>query len=187
MCNRLDRSIDRVSAIAVKTGPIDATIKALKYPPAVPGWATIFGRLVVGFLTSHRQPGDYDLITANPTYVGEGSTRTIRHTEMVIDAAAKEDLFDIWPWDVASPRAIVKSGPTSTSAAGRYPQKVAAADELLAVLDIPDPSRVQRKRILVYDDVCTTALQLDRVARVLKSKGALSVEGLVLARQPWRG
>lgn len=52
---------------------------------------------------------------------------------------------------------------------------------------IPDVTRTARRRILVYDDVCATASQLDVVAECLLDEGhAARVEGLVLARAPWR-
>lgn len=174
--------------MAVKTGSIDAKIKRLKYENRY-GWAAVFGRIVLGYLEQHRQPAEFDLIVANPTYLGAGSGREIRHTELVIDAAAGEDVFDLWSFDTSEPRAVVKTGVTPRSAAPgmRYPAKVAAADALIDVLTIPEPARTKDARILVYDDVCTTGHQLDRVARVLMAAGrAKHVEGLVLARAPFR-
>ena len=188
LCNDRDRSIARIDAIAVKTGPIDRQISRLKYDGRR-GWATIFGRIVLGYLEAHRDPDEFDLIVANPTFIGPGSERTIRHTELVISAAANEDVFDEWAFDTASPRAIVKTGPTPRSAASgaRYWDKVAAADALLDVLEVPRKRRTRGANVLVYDDVCTTGHQLDRVARVLlEHGGAAHVEGLVLARTPWR-
>jgi predicted amidophosphoribosyltransferase len=42
--------------------------------------------------------------------------------------------------------------------------------------------------VLVYDDICTTGGQLDAVAGCLHDQGgAARVEGVVLARAPWRG
>lgn len=67
-----------------------------------------------------------------------------------------------------------------------YVQKRAAADDLLRVLVVPYPERIAGRRIVVYDDICTTGLQLDRVAWLLTSQGAAAVEGLVMARTPWR-
>jgi predicted amidophosphoribosyltransferase len=39
--------------------------------------------------------------------------------------------------------------------------KLAAATEQRTALDIPDTTRTRGRRILVYDDVCTTESQLD--------------------------
>lgn len=188
LCNDSSRSVTRIDAIAVKSGPVDRQIKRLKYE-AKTGWAVIFGRIVLGYLEAHRRPDEFDLIVANPTFVGSGSGRNVQHTELVIDAAAQEDWFDEWPFDVATPRAVVKIGPTPQSAAPgtKFWAKVAAADALLDVLRLPDTARTRGARILVFDDVCTTGHQLDRVARVLREVGGASaVEGLVLARTPYR-
>lgn len=188
LCGAPSRAIERIDAVAVKTGPIDAQIKRLKYGQEK-GWAVIFGRIVLGYLQHHRQPDEFDLIIANPTYIGPGADRRIQHTELVIDAAAEEDVFDEWPFDAREPRALVKTAQTPKSAARgtNYQTKVAAADALLEVLRIPDPSRTTGARILVYDDVCTTGHQLDRVARFLRDAGqADHIEGLVLARAPYR-
>jgi hypothetical protein len=111
----------------------------------------------------------------------------VRHTGLVIEAAAREDTLNRWPWDVSEPRAIVKTGPSPRSAGYGGAAKIEAADALPSVLRVPDPRRTQGKAVIVDDDVCTTGVQLDRVARVLKEQGgAYAVVGLVLARPPWR-
>ena len=76
---------------------------------------------------------------------------------------------------------------TKKSARNVASAKRTAAAELRASLVIPDPSRVEGRRIVVYDDVCTTGSQLNAVAACLiEDGGAVSVEGIVLARAPWR-
>lgn len=168
----------------MKTGAIEAMIKRYKYEGRL-GWATIFGRLIVGYLSAMREPGEVDLVVANPTYPPD----VAGHTERVLDAAAREDVLGSWCWDTANPRALIKVAATPRSAGQTktYDQAIRAADALAEVLVIPDRTRTAGRRILVYDDICTTGLQLDRVARVLKQAGHAShVEGLVLARTPWR-
>jgi len=108
------------------------------------------------------------------------------HTERVIEAAATEDVLGEWPFDITDPGAIFKARATPKSAGSRATTKRAAAAELRDSLAIPDRRRVDGKRILVYDDVCTTGSQLDTVAAVLINEGgAKEVEGIVLARAPW--
>jgi len=46
----------------------------------------------------------------------------------------------------------------------------------------------QVKTVLLIDDICTTGTQLNAVAECLLDQGgAARVEGVVLARAPWRG
>jgi len=78
-----------------------------------------------------------------------------------------------------------RTGAVVTNATAKA--KRAAADELRSALAIPDPARTAGRRVLVYDDVCTTASQLNAVADCLLAEGgAARVEALVLARAPWR-
>src|ERR1700738_32889 len=53
VCGWGHRSIGRVEAICLKTGPVDKLIKDFKYKKVGPGWRVIFGRLVLGWLEEH--------------------------------------------------------------------------------------------------------------------------------------
>jgi len=45
----------------------------------------------------------------------------------------------------------------------------------------------QVKTVLLIDDICTTGTQLNAVAECLLDEGrAARIEGIVLARAPWR-
>jgi predicted amidophosphoribosyltransferase len=181
------RRIQRIWAIAYHSGDLRNKIIGYKYEGRR-HWAPIFGRLLVGWLEDNAaQQAPPDLIVANPTYVGAGGS-DFPHTETVLAAAEREDPLRRWAFDVGDPRAIVKTGPTQQKSAGKTAaDKRAAARELPALLQVIDRSRIAGRRILVYDDVCTTGSQLDAVAGVLIDQGgAASVEGIVLARTPWR-
>ncbi|WP_419927299.1 ComF family protein, partial [Candidatus Poriferisocius sp.] len=60
-------------------------------------------------------------------------------------------------------------------------------DFLDCALRLLRPELIDGKQIVIYDDICTTGLQLNAVARLLREWGAESVCGIVLARQPWGG
>lgn len=184
LCTDDGRSISRIHAIAYQSGSLRAVINNYKYRGAH-GWSLIFGRLVLGWLEQNALLSQPDLIVVNPTYVGREG-RDFPHTEAVIDAAAREDIQRRWPFDLGGSKAIVKTRPTARSAAATAKAKRVAAAELRAALTVPDPARTQGRNILVYDDVCTTASQLDAVADCLRRDGgAAHVEALVLARAPW--
>ncbi len=185
LCADPHRRIAQIHAIAYSSGPLRTTIHRYKYKGKW-GWSLIFGRLLFGWVEQHRLDHPPDLIVANPTFVGPGGS-DFAHTEAVLAAAEREDIFGWWPFDVATPRAIVKVRATSRSAGNSAAAKRATADELRGALAIPDPARTRGKRILVYDDVCTTGSQLDVIAdRLLDDGGASHVEAVVLARAPWR-
>lgn len=185
LCADPSRSIRRIHAVAYLSGQLRYKILRYKYDGAW-GWSLIFGRLILAWLERNAPEDPPDLIVANPTFSAAGTPR-LGHTERVLDAAAAEDVLSRWAFDVADPPAIIKTASTEKSARNTAPAKRAAAAELRAALSITDRQRVQGKRILVYDDVCTTGSQLDAVADCLIRDGsAASVDALVLARAPWR-
>ena len=185
LCADPRRRISRIHCIAYQSGSLRKVINNYKYSGAY-GWSLIFGRLVLGWLDAHPAHDPPGLIVVNPTYTGPGG-RQFAHAEAVIIAAAREDVLRRWPFDTSAPRAIVKVRATPASANATAKAKRAAARELRSALSIPDPSRTAGRRILVYDDVCTTGSQLDAVAECLLDEGGASrVEALVLARAPWR-
>lgn len=179
LCNETSRSIDRIRAIASYSNPLKASILRLK-DGVHPGWAIIFGRLLVGYMDWAVEGDDLhaELVLANPTFLPSGASG---HTELVLEAAEAEDLWGEWSF---RPRGLRLTG--SPPAHGTsYEEKRAAADALIDLLEIDARLSLDGRHVLVYDDVCTTGLQLDRVARYLKSNGASSVEAVVMARTQW--
>jgi predicted amidophosphoribosyltransferase len=80
----------------------------------------------------------------------------------------------------------VKLRDTPRSAGGSAAAKRAAAEELRQTLRITDKSQIADRRVLIYDDVCTTGSQLNAIAgHLLDEGGARSVSAVVLARAPW--
>lgn len=156
-------------------------INAYKYRD-VEGWAWIFGRLLVGYLSDAFETPmvTHQLIIPMPTYVGiEG--RAWDHTRTVIERAQKED--DRWPFafDV-----IRKTGPTPRMVGASWRERQAIAQyQLGPLLEIPDRERVAGKTMLIYDDVFTSGTTLRVVALKLLQAGATAVDGIVLARQPF--
>lgn len=185
LCRDPHRRIDRIRAIAYLSGDLRHTIHRYKYYHRT-GWRVIFGRLLLGWLEESAREAPPELIIANPTFVASSSAG-VGHTEAVLDAAAREDVLARWPFDLSSPRILIKTKPTPKSANTTREAKQAAARALRDALEITDPSLTQGRRVLVYDDVCTTGSQLDAVAEILLDRGeAASVEAIVLARAPWR-
>jgi predicted amidophosphoribosyltransferase len=173
----------------MRSGQLENAINSLKFYNRK-GWALIFGRILVGFLSEQaRSFEDFELIVASPTFIGQGG-RAFDHTRLVVEqAAAESQPGQKWPFDLDDPSAIIKTGPTDSLTGKTYQQRRSIAEEQLrTVLHVPDLTRTRDKRILVYDDVFTDGRTLNEVARALRVQGeANSVCGVTLCRQPWRG
>ena len=107
-----------------------------------------------------------DLIIANPP------SPSRNHTTLVIGHAATYDTADDWPFDDTYDPAIIKTTDTAQSAGKDLPGKQSAALEHGNALVLRHPDRIDGSRIIVYDDICTTGLQLNAVAQRLREWGA---------------
>lgn len=184
LCADPSRRIERIRAIAYSAGSLRETIHRYKYEGKF-GWSLIFARLLIGWLERHAVVDAPEIIIANPTYREPGSQR-LRHTERVLQVAEEEDALARWPFDTGDPAVLVKLRETTKSAGGSAAAKWAAAEELRRALRITDKSQIADRRVLIYDDVCTTGSQLNAVAaHLLDEGGARSVSAVVLARAPW--
>jgi predicted amidophosphoribosyltransferase len=184
VCHWADRQFDWNTAVAMRDGALEQAINRYKYDE-VTGWALIFGRVLAGFLhdQQHRFAG-FDLVVPSPTYVGPGG-RNFDHTALVLGVAAELDETGL-PFTV-DPPVLVKSGPTPKLVGLSWSaRRDVCRDEVPKVLHVPDPARVDGKRVLVYDDVFTDGLNLNAVATKLRRAGAAQVCGVTLARQPWK-
>lgn len=113
------------------------------------------------------------------------AVEAIDHSGWVIESAAIQDTHHRYPFR-ADPPVIVKTRGTSKMAStSNYGERLTTAAEIYRALQVLDPGAVQGKTVLVVDDVFTTGLTLDAVARRLREAGATVVYGVTLARQPW--
>jgi predicted amidophosphoribosyltransferase len=189
LCRSSRRRISRIRAIGYQTGPLRRAIHSYKYGGAH-SWAVLLGRLLLGWLEQNMTADPPGLIVVNPTYTRADAlgAEAFGHTEAVLAAAAAADTAHRWPFDTATPAAIIKTRPTLKSADAQAWSKRVTATELRDALTVPDPGRTAGRLIVVFDDICTTGGQLDAIAGCLLDEGgAARVEGVVLARAPWRG
>ena len=186
LCRSSRRRISKVHAIGYQSGPLRQVINSYKYRGRR-SWAVVLGRLLLGWLEETMADDPPGLIVANPGYAGPAGA-DFGHAEAVLAAAAAADACHRWPFDVGRPAALAKTRPTLKSADAQAWSKRATGTELRAALKVPDPARTAGRFVLVYDDICTTGTQLDAIAGCLLDEGgAARVEGIVLARAPWRG
>jgi ComF family protein len=81
---------------------------------------------------------------------------------------------------VYEPSALIRSRPTPSQ--GAMASARARRRNVLGAFKVPDPAKVAGKRILLLDDVLTTAATVDACSRALKRAGASHVNVLALAR-----
>ncbi|HXW86932.1 MAG TPA: hypothetical protein VEJ42_01610 [Streptosporangiaceae bacterium] len=189
LCRHPGRRIDRIRALGYQAGPLRRAIHSYKYG-GVRSWSIVLGRLLLGWLEQNLADDSPGLIVANPGYVGADARGEMAfgHAEAVLRAAAAADTAHRWPFDTATPAAIVKTRPTLRSADAQAWSKRVTATELRTAVAVPDRGRTAGCFIVVYDDICTTGGQLNAIAGCLLDEGgAARVEGVVLARAPWRG
>jgi predicted amidophosphoribosyltransferase len=185
LCRSPRRRISKIHAIGYQSGSLRRVINSYKYR-GTRSWSVVLGRLLLAWLDETMATDRPGLIVANPGFVGPGG-KEFGHAEAVLAAAADADVSARWPFDAASPAAIIKTQATLKSADAQAWSKRATGYELSNALRVPDPSRTAGKFIVIYDDVCTTGTQIDAVAGCLLDQGgAARVEGVVLARAAWR-
>jgi predicted amidophosphoribosyltransferase len=217
LCRSPRRRISRIHAIAYQSGPLRRAINGYKYRGArdwsvifgrlLLGWLaenmTADPPDLIVTNPSFAGPGGQQF--AHTEAVLEAAAAEAAAAEAVAaeavaaeavagEAVAAEAVIaggyagGRWHFDTATPRAIVKTAQTLKSADAEAWSKRAAATDLRDALAVPDRARTEGRFILVYDDICTTGGQLDAVAGCLLDQGgAARVEGVVLARAPWRG
>ncbi len=55
-------------------------------------------------------------------------------------------------------------------------------ENVLGVFSCQNKEKIQKKKVLLVDDVYTTGATMDEAARILKTAGAKEVWGIVVAR-----
>lgn len=138
------------------------------------------GRMLVDFLQANSaELQRFDLLTTVALYIGPEAPRLWDYLQLIVDAAQRIDAS--WPFETDL---IIKVGPTGRFLGiGVEERREIAEGELRRALRVPDPSRVEGKRVLVIDDAYSEGFSLREMARGLRRAGAAEVAGLVFARR----
>lgn len=138
------------------------------------------GRMLAAYLQDHRDElGRFDLVTPSALYIGPEALRLWDYLELILDEARRIDTS--WPF---ASDLITKVRPTGRFLGIGVEERLAIAEgELRTALRVPDPSRVEGRRILVIDDMYSEGFTLREMARALRQAGAAEVAGLVFARR----
>ena len=182
--NDEQRHFENIYAVTMHKGKLQEKLKLFKEHGKT-GWGIIFARMLIGYLETHQIPSAVDIIIANPSNPGR------EHIDLVFRRAAEFYSGNRWKFDSTEDPAITKRQATTRSRIiqsqdNRWEKKKQAAIEHAEALVLKHPERIAGKSVVVYDDICTTCNQLNKVACRLKKWGALKVYGIVLARHPWK-
>ncbi|MDQ1399484.1 MAG: hypothetical protein QOK20_1416 [Acidimicrobiaceae bacterium] len=182
-CSRADRYFSVVWSIGPHVGAWRRVIAGYKYRHQT-GWATVLGRILLGYLDEHMPWFDeYDVLVPMPAFTGPAARRSWDQVGEFV-AVASRLAGPCWQFESGL---VVKARETPALAGLSRPARRACAEgPLRDALRVPDPAAVAGSRILVVDDVFTEGSTLREVARALVRAGADEVAGLTLARQPWQ-
>ena len=136
------------------------------------GYARLYGTLVAQCISDHLA-GQYDLITWVPLSRARKKERGYDQAFLLANAAALE-LGDVAVETLRKER--------HTQAQSGLEDESARRANVLGAYEIVDPELIQGKRVLLVDDVITTAATISECARILRTFGAADVVCATLAR-----
>jgi predicted amidophosphoribosyltransferase len=142
--------------------------------------AADLGRMLAAYLEDNRDElGRFDVVTTSALYIGPEAARLWDYLELVLDQARLVDRG--WPFETG---VVTKVRPTGRFLGIGVEERLEIAEgELRDALRVPDPSRVEGRRVLVIDDMYSEGFTLREMARALRVAGATEVAGLVFARR----
>jgi predicted amidophosphoribosyltransferase len=148
-------------------------------------WGHIFGRVVLGFLYDNRAltSSVSAIIPAPAALDAHAAPNSYRnHAHWVLEQAAAQDDRGL-PFVLDTPL-LVKDWPTPRVPDTADPaERRSIAGQHYDSLRVPDPSLVEDRYILLYDDLFTGGEMLNAAAKTLIEAGARGVYGLALTRQ----
>lgn len=165
-----------VHAVASYEGRARELVRGLKYDGRVEH-ARDLGHLLFRQLDRRWERREIGLVVSNPTHVHRG----VRHTELLVAEMRVADTERRWRFDDPADPCLVKVRPTATADGRDNDGRRQAADAVARALEVRRPELIEGRRVLVIDDVATTGAQLQAVAQVLRTHGAVDVQALVVA------
>jgi predicted amidophosphoribosyltransferase len=179
VCRLPDRAFSQIFTISDDAEKMWQLIYRYKYGDEK-HLADDLGRMLVEFLEGNRtELQRFDLFTPVALYVGPRAPRLWDYLQLIVDAAERID--EGWPF---ATDVIAKVEPTERFLGiGVEERRAIAEGELRNALQVPSPSRVKAKRVLVIDDAYSEGFTLREMARALRRAGATEVAGLVFARR----
>lgn len=179
VCRLPDRTFSRVYTVSEDADETWDLVYRFKYGEEK-HLADHLGGMLVAFLADNRvELGRFDVLTGVALYTGPRAQRLWDYLQLILDAAQRIDPG--WPFETDL---ITKVQPTGRFLGiGVEERRAIAEGELRGALRVPDPGRVEGRRVLVIDDAYSEGFTMREMARALRQAGAVEVAGLVLARR----
>ena len=179
MCRLPDRWFSQVFTVSEQAEETWRLIYRYKYDEEK-HLADELGRMLAAFLDDHRaELQRFDLLTPVALFIGPDAPRLWDYLRLIVAAAERID--ESWPF---ATDLITKVRPTGRFlGTGVEERRTVSEGELRAALRVPDPRRVEGKRVLVFDDAYSEGFTMREMARALRQAGAVEVAGLVLVRR----
>lgn len=179
VCRLPDREFSRLYTVSESAEEAWDLIYRFKYDEQK-DLADTLGRMLVEFLEDHRaELQRFEVLTPTALYIGPRAQRLWDYLQVILEAAQRIDQG--WPFET---EVITKVQPTGRFLGiGVEERRRIAEGELRSALRVPDPGRVEGRRVLVVDDAYSEGFTLREMARALRQAGAVEVAGLVFARR----
>lgn len=169
-CRESPLEVDAIRAPFLLGGSIQEAVHALKYRN-LRAAAPRLGELLGEFLTASRIPGE--VLVPVPLHSSRRRQRGYNQSELLAREVSKTTGIRVDNGLLAR----VRNTPPQVGTAGRAERRRNADGSFQAVAGLKGAA------IIVVDDVATTGSTISACASALKSAGAASVWGLVLARE----
>ncbi|QDH10588.1 ComF family protein [Nocardioides dongxiaopingii] len=179
VCRLPDRSFSRLYTVSEDADATWDVVFRFKYG-GERHLADDLGAMLVTFLREHAaELQRFEVRTTTALYTGPEAHRLWDYLAVIVNAAGRIDPDRSFETGV-----ITKVRPTGRFLGiGVEERRAIAEGELRAALRVPDPRRVEGRRVLVLDDAYSEGFTLREMARALREAGATEVAGLVFARR----
>jgi predicted amidophosphoribosyltransferase len=179
VCRLPDPEFSRIYTVSEEAERTWALVRRFKYDEEKHLGADL-GRMLVAYLDANRvELGRFDVVAPSALYIGPEAARLWDYLELILDRAQLVDRG--WPFETG---VITKVRPTGRFLGISVEERLQVAEgELRDALRVPDPGRVEGKRVLVIDDMYSEGFTLREMARALREAGVAEVAGLVFARR----
>ena len=164
-------SFDRIVAAGIYQGVLRDSIRIFKYG----GRSCLgmeLGQLLQDVYRRNFLDRPADFLIPVPLHKKQSRKRQYNQSAILADSLGKAFAVPVWPKALARTRAT----------APQYElDKNERAENVRGAFRWQGRGRVEGRRVLLIDDICTTGSTINECACVLKAQGAAEVYGLVLA------